>query len=290
MMNRAIPTAAALVHLALGAAPASGPAAPPPEAGAQFVVEITSVGRQVPPAELVTQLEQLEAKLAHANAQERAGYQRSLDRVIEDIERQSGYVALGWAAEVDERGERVGTSTSMAGFFVAASPAAMLLASAKPGDFVALGRQGMRDLFTAEGRRFREARRIDKAGRPGWWSSPGSRSAPPPPTEGAERGVQVTVSFVRDEARARGSHLYRWNLRIESADAPPGARTMWVTLHVVPRIDDRAYGPVTVELSMDRSARTGTFAMHRSFEIIAAPRVAIDKDALAVEVVAVAYR
>jgi hypothetical protein len=43
---------------------------------------------------------------------------------------------------------------------------------------------------------------------------------------------------------------------------------------------------VVGELSLARSETTGTFAMHRPFEIIAAPRRAIGEDAVAVEVAA----
>lgn len=268
---------------------------------ATCLVEVTGVDRQDPPAALLRKRDELDAErrtgLADGTLQrteagepaEALALRERIDRLDARIERETGWVILGWAVRLDRRGERTDRSTRMIGIFLPANtPLAALLGDADPGLFLAMARLGSKEIFSAGGRRYFRARRLEPAERPEWWSAPPSRDRPEvdPANAGA---MQITLHFDREQERDAGRRTYRYTMKMSMDSTPEDSTGLVVLMHLRYRTAGGAsFGPIVDVARFERDGGK-PFAMNRSFDVGTPRGIRLAPEATTVDVVGMAW-
>ncbi len=150
-----------------------------------------------------------------------------------------------------------------------------------------VGRRGLKELFTAGGRRYWQARQVQVLDLPPGQTPPSFPEAPTPSPDPIT-GLDVSIEFqLVKEPETRP--LYRYSLRISVDEPPTDAKTLrlWLRLRAT-STRDLALGPVVEFVAIDRSS-DGSFSQQRSWEIRPGPDIELDARATTVEVVAVQW-
>jgi hypothetical protein len=257
-----------------------------------YLVQVRHIAAQDLSATDAERLKELQQQVDQAETPIKArAAQRALERATQQINTKRDAIIYGWTQLADVRVKPVENRRTISVFFLPNSATnRKTLINLKPGDFIAIDRDGARDLFSFAGRRHVAALRCAPAQHDADF---GDGAFEPPPTqpfdETLHKAISTKLTFSKSEKHENGGMHYRYSLKIEVDDVAADllqrdALEIWIHARFKAE-DGEVLGPVLEHIKLKRSPQ-GNLAVTRSFEVITKPGITLDSSATTIDLVA----
>lgn len=265
-----------------------------------WLMQVQHVDRSEPAGEDDARLGELAAKAASAaDTQERRRLEHELERERSNAKKRAGFIVYGWRQSIDAASGSNDSVHSMTAFIVPYSDQhGRLFASLKEDDWLTFPREGSKELFTCDGRRFVLVTGATKTQDPKDRRTKFAKFEKPPRGQDARtlsKAFDCSLKFVKTDPREQGGHLHRYMINIHAKSPPASARELKVWLHI--RIDastgpeetrNSPAGPI-IELVELKQGKDGAFRTSRSFEFITHGPTTLDTESATAEVIAATW-